>query len=216
MLSALLAVVPLLLASGVGEPDQEASSLAREALGTRLGVNPDEVQVLQVTPVRWADPQANCAEAGAPPRPEAPANGHRLLLRAGERVYRVHVGAGHAVVCGQGLKPAAAPSLVGTEGSEVADRPPVPLPAAAEQRKLVEKARDDLARRLSLPPVEIQLVEFQAVMWPDSSLGCPRPGMIYTQVVREGFRIVLRAGKRTFDYHTGGGRVFLCERPAPK
>jgi hypothetical protein len=218
MPSVLLAVVPLLLTLGLGKaaPDQEASSLARQALGTRLGANPDEIQVLQVTPVRWADPQASCAAAGAPPRPEAPANGHRLLLRAGNRVYRVHVGAGRAVVCGHGLRPAAAPSPVGTEGGEVVDRPPVPLPAGEAQRKLVEEARDDLARRLSLPLAEIRLVEFQAVMWPDSSLGCPRPGMMYTQVVRKGFRIGLRAGKRTFDYHSGGGRVFLCEEPAPK
>ena len=52
--------------------------------------------------------------------------------------------------------------------------------------------------------------------WPDASLGCPRPGKVYPQVVKEGFLIRLRLEKRVYRYHGGqGGAPFLCESPAP-
>jgi len=36
-------------------------------------------------------------------------------------------------------------------------------------------------------------VEVDAVTWPDTSLGCPKPGMMYPQVLVEGVLVQLRA-----------------------
>ena len=80
---------------------------------------------------------------------------------------------------------------------------------------LVMQAMKDLARRLSVSLEAIALVEFEAVIWPDASLGCPRPDMAYRQVQQDGARIVLAANGRKYIYHSGGSRApFLCENPA--
>ncbi|MCL4862756.1 MAG: hypothetical protein KJZ93_25310 [Caldilineaceae bacterium] len=81
---------------------------------------------------------------------------------------------------------------------------------------LVQQAVADLAERLGVPVDEVELVEAEAVIWPDGSLGCPQPGMMYTQVLQDGMRIVLRVAGEEYHYHSGGSREpFLCEDPTP-
>jgi hypothetical protein len=81
--------------------------------------------------------------------------------------------------------------------------------------KLVDQATADLAERLNIDTAEIKVVEAKAVVWPDGALGCPDPGVAYTQVQREGALIRLLVGKRVYQYHSGGGRLpFLCENPS--
>ena len=77
---------------------------------------------------------------------------------------------------------------------------------------LVVAAVDDLAGRLGIEPDEVTVVDARAVTWPDGSLGCPEPGMMYTQVLVDGTLVVLEAGGRRYEYH-GGDPLFLCENP---
>lgn len=78
--------------------------------------------------------------------------------------------------------------------------------------RLIDHAVTDLAGRLSIDPAEIRVVETRSVVWPDASLGCPRPGMVYPQVQTDGVLIRLEADGVTYSYHGGGGRSpFLCE-----
>jgi hypothetical protein len=78
----------------------------------------------------------------------------------------------------------------------------------------VEQAKADLAERLGVPVDEITLVSTEEVTWPDSSLGCPQPGMMYAQVLTSGTRTTLAAGGKQYSYHSGGQRPpFLCETP---
>jgi hypothetical protein len=80
-----------------------------------------------------------------------------------------------------------------------------------DQTTLIEAASADLAARLGVDAALIGLVTFKDVTWPDGSLGCPEPGMSYTQALVEGYQIVLRHGDRLFDYHGGDdGQPFLC------
>ena len=73
----------------------------------------------------------------------------------------------------------------------------------------------DLAERLGVALGEIEIVSAEEVTWRDGSLGCPQPGMRYTQALVNGSRIVLRHGDREYHYHSGRGRPpFLCEQPA--
>jgi len=90
--------------------------------------------------------------------------------------------------------------------------PTIPTPVSAGLQQLVSQAKEDLALRLSIPTMQIDLVELSAVVWPDGALGCPEPGVAYTQVQQEGLLIRLRAGKRIYPYHSGGGTPpFLCQ-----
>jgi len=99
--------------------------------------------------------------------------------------------------------------------------PSLSTPATSGLEALIEKAKKDLAQRLPIPTTQINLVEAKAVVWPDSSLGCPQPGMAYLQVPEDGALIVLEARGNIYEYHNGGKRgLFLCEKvlknPTPR
>ena len=93
---------------------------------------------------------------------------------------------------------------------------PQPSPAVpVALQPYVDHAIADLAKRLGVDRATIAVVEARAVVWPDGSLGCPQPGMLYTQVQQDGLLIRLRHGDREYAYHSGGSRMpALCERPA--
>jgi hypothetical protein len=78
---------------------------------------------------------------------------------------------------------------------------------------MVDDSRADLAKRLTTPVDQVELVEVRTVVWPNNGLGCPRPGMEYLQVPVDGLLIRLRAAGQIYDYHTDGIRPpFLCEQ----
>lgn len=80
----------------------------------------------------------------------------------------------------------------------------------------VAEARRLLAARLGVDEGAIQVVKVAEVVWPDTSLGCPQPGMAYAQRLVNGSQIVLQAEGRRFHYHSGAGRgPFYCEHPQP-
>ena len=91
---------------------------------------------------------------------------------------------------------------------------PVPMPLDAVLQRIVMQAKEDLSRRLGIPEEQIELVEVLSVVWPDKSLGCPQPGMVYIQIQVDGLLIRFRADRQVFEYHSGGNRSpFLCENP---
>lgn len=96
-------------------------------------------------------------------------------------------------------------------------------PADTSLQNLIERAKEDLSQRLNTVLTQIELIEAKAVVWPDASLGCPQPGMLYKQVPEDGALIVLRVNGITYEYHNGGKRgLFLCQKaqkdpsPPPK
>jgi hypothetical protein len=89
-----------------------------------------------------------------------------------------------------------------------------PIPETPYIANLVQQAQQDLARRLGVPSESIEFLEFEDVVWPDASLGCPMPGMAYTQVMVEGYRILLQHEGQVYAYHGGAGRApFWCQNP---
>ena len=78
---------------------------------------------------------------------------------------------------------------------------------------LVDHAIADLTTRLKIDAASIETVSAEAKTWPDKSLGCPQPGMVYTQVTVDGALIELRVAGAMYNYHSGGGRLpFLCAK----
>jgi hypothetical protein len=87
-------------------------------------------------------------------------------------------------------------------------------PATPELQGLIEKAKDDLAKRLSIRVTEITLIEATGVIWPDSSLGCPQKGRAYAQVLTPGYLILLEFMNYKYEYHAGKGpEVIYCINP---
>jgi len=76
----------------------------------------------------------------------------------------------------------------------------------------VDRAKEDLAHRKGIDKEQITVVAVKEVNWPDTSLGCPEPGMVYAQVITPGHRIILSYVGQTYEYHSDqGGRVVYCE-----
>lgn len=81
----------------------------------------------------------------------------------------------------------------------------------------IRHARADLAERTGADPAQIEVLEARPVTWPDGSLGCPEPGMMYTQALVEGMLIRLKVHGETHEYHGAAGREpFLCPRERAK
>lgn len=55
-----------------------------------------------------------------------------------------------------------------------------------------------------IDPNQVILKSFKPVTWNDGSLGCPEPGMNYTQALVPGYEIEFQVGKTTFVLHTDG------------
>jgi hypothetical protein len=82
---------------------------------------------------------------------------------------------------------------------------------------IVGLAISDLADRLAIDESAISVVLVEEVVWSDASLGCPRPGMAYAQVLTDGMRIVLEADGLLYDYRSGGvADPVLCEQAVDK
>lgn len=81
---------------------------------------------------------------------------------------------------------------------------------------VLDAVRQDLARRVGAERGAVAVKRAEAVVFPDGSLGCARPGEKYTQAPVEGYRVVLEHGGKEYDYRvTRGGHLVLCEWPPP-
>jgi len=81
-----------------------------------------------------------------------------------------------------------------------------------QESSLMEKAKQDLAKRLNIPADQISVRSMESVEWPDTSLGCPEEGKMYAQVVLPGYKILLEAKGKVYEYHAGGKDVVFCKK----
>jgi hypothetical protein len=78
-------------------------------------------------------------------------------------------------------------------------------------QSLIEPVVADIAKMAGVPVNEVVVVSAEPMVFPDGSLGCPQPGVAYTQIVVEnGYKIVATAGGQTFDYRGAGSSFRRC------
>jgi hypothetical protein len=167
---------------------------ARQDLASRLNVAIDEVQVISVDQSEMAVGTLGCGETGGR-RNTGLIMGYEIILNAGGQEYVYHSD-------GTKLAPCSPTDFPG--GSQ----PAAATPSAGSKEQALAVA--DLAQLLGIAPSAITVVSVEEVTWPDASLGCPKPGMMYAQVLTPGSRIVLEVDGKTYEYHTGRGRVVPC------
>jgi hypothetical protein len=92
--------------------------------------------------------------------------------------------------------PQAAATELPAAGTEVATQPSEDNSAAADA------AVSALAKNLGLDPSQIKVVSTEAVEWPDSCLGVSVEGIMCSQVVTSGYKIILEANGKQVEYHT--------------
>lgn len=100
----------------------------------------------------------------------------------------------------------AACATVGT-GEGVPPQPTSPPDA-------VSAAVSYLAAHLGVAPEQVTVVSVTETRWSDSSLGCPRPGTAYMQVITPGYQIWLEVEGRRYGVHTNqsGSSLVICEQ----
>lgn len=81
-----------------------------------------------------------------------------------------------------------------------------------DSQAVVAAVQQAAAVQVGASPADVHVEQVEAHQWGDSSLGCPRPGLQYSQVVTDGYLIVVSAGGKTLEYHSDArGRVVLCQ-----
>ena len=89
--------------------------------------------------------------------------------------------------------------------------PPSPSAASLGLEDAVRAARADAARRTGVAAESLVLISAESVTWSDGSLGCPQPGMMYTQALVPGYRVRFRGPAGEMDYHASArGALVLC------
>jgi hypothetical protein len=99
--------------------------------------------------------------------------------------------------------------------SGMAVEPDAADPPAAALNNVIREALADAASRTGLAGTDLVVERAEAVTWSDGSLGCPRPGVMYTQALVPGYRIVIRAGGQELSYHANRkGYWTYCNTPS--
>ena len=93
---------------------------------------------------------------------------------------------------------------------------PVPGDGVSVPQGIVDAVLADAAARTGVAVADITVVEAASVTWPNGALGCPQPGMVYTDMIVPGYHVVVEAGSKRLDYRFGmNGAPLLCENPPP-
>jgi len=111
----------------------------------------------------------------------------------------------------------AASSSEGPESQTPSSVQPSQDPAASGiidlPTSVIDPVVADVAQRAGVPVDQVTVISAEEKTFPDGSLGCPVPGMAYTQALVDGYRIVAEAGGKTYDYRGSGSTFRLCENP---
>jgi len=110
--------------------------------------------------------------------------------------------------CAQQPAPTEQPLLPVDDSNPDTTPTPNPVDLTPAQRAAISS----LSEITSLPADKITLVSTEAVSWPDGCLGVQRMGVMCTQAIVEGFKIVLEADGKQYEFHTNqnGSAVVLA------
>jgi len=66
---------------------------------------------------------------------------------------------------------------------------------------LLKAMRADAARRSGQAAASLVVQPVEEVTWSDGALGCPQPGLVYTQALVPGWRVRIDSGTERLSYH---------------
>jgi hypothetical protein len=185
----------------------------QQLLAEHLGVSADTLKLQSATAQEWRDGSLGCPQPGMV-YPQVITPGFLLIFADGARTYEVHTAENERqiVVC-ENKQPPDTPPTSQPAGGAPRPQPTTPAPQLDAASKLMfDKAQAALAQDLGIKAGDITLVSLEPIVWRDSSLGCPQPGMNYMQVLISGYKIVLEAQSKRYNYHTDQRtRVVRCD-----
>lgn len=121
--------------------------------------------------------------------------------------------------CGTGGAPMATPSPSDSSGRppfQTVSPQPGASPSAGAETSVPPKRwaaiLDDLIAR-GVPTDAVELTSARSVTWNDGSLGCPKPGQMYTQALVDGMQVIVSVAGKQYDYRFGhSDKPKLCQR----
>ena len=78
---------------------------------------------------------------------------------------------------------------------------------------VIEPVVAEVAKLAGVPADLVTVISAEEVTFSDGSLGCPQPGMVYTQALVDGYKIVAEAGGKTYDFRGSGSAFRQCTNP---
>ncbi len=89
-------------------------------------------------------------------------------------------------------------------------------PADARGLPGVQEAIGAEAQRQGVAPEQVAVITYAEVTWSDGSIGCPQPGMMYTQALVPGRHLELAVNGDVASYHAAADHGFsYCADPQP-
>lgn len=98
----------------------------------------------------------------------------------------------------------------------ISEQPPAPMEASSfspAEQAMADASLAFVATQRASATETLQVESVEAVEWPDASLGCPQPEMIYAAVVTSGFRVTIVGKVERFIVHTDSrldGEKIIC------
>jgi hypothetical protein len=184
-------------------PPSELVGAAQVQLAQYLKVSPADLTLQSANAKQWPDGALGCPQENQV-YPQVVTPGFLLIFTdpAQSVQHEVHTGSSAAqmLLCARGrpidlsVKPAAA--------------------SGGPDARMAGLARAALAKELALAEADIAVVAAEETEWRDSSLGCPKPGVNYLQVITPGYKITLEAQGKRYEYHSDTNRrVVRCDKP---
>ena len=85
------------------------------------------------------------------------------------------------------------------------------VPESISMNQQITGATKDLADRIGVAADVITVKDARSVQWGSGAMGCPKPGMNYTQALVPGIRLLLEANGTIYYYHGSMGKsLFYC------
>ena len=106
-----------------------------------------------------------------------------------------------------------AATACGANGEEAAPATESGTPAyEAVSEEIVSAARKLLADELDVAEGGFKLESSEKVEWPDASLGCPKEGYAYAQVITPGYKLVFENADKSYAVHTNSdaSQMVIC------
>lgn len=173
-------------------------------LAAGLGVPASELTLSGKESVNWPDTSLGCPEPGKD-YAQVVVPGYELVFEDTKgTTYRVHTDTSgdRWVVCRDGTPQ----NLNTTRGATMGATIPTDVQPA------YKKALDTAQSFSGSSAEALTLRDWESVTWNDASLGCPKEGMMYAQVITPGYRFTFEANGNTIEVHTNetGSSAVVC------
>ena len=189
-------------------PPDDLVAAAQRLLATHLNLQPDQLVLQSANRQEWPDGGLGCPAEGMV-YPQVITEGFMLVFTdaAQAQSYEVHTASTPAqlVLCQNGQP-------IDLSASNAAGaQPGATEPAGDAAQQMMDLARAALAQELNVKPEDITVASVAQQDWSDSSLGCPKEGEAYLQVITPGYLVTLEAQGQRYEYHTDSTqRVVRC------